>query len=114
VTAVIGALLSWLGFALICLTHPQHRRAAEAHLPLASHGALRWAGWGTLAASVAYLAAREPGDIGLIVWFGLHPVLILAISLLAERAMRTLVLLAKASPIAIVVLGIVEVAIASG
>lgn len=106
--SVNGILLSFLGFVLICIAHGKHRDAARPYLRPVWLITLPWLGWGVLASSVACLLASKPGDLGLIVWFGLHPVLILAISLIAASSMRALVVLAKLTPVGIAVVWLTQ------
>lgn len=50
------------------------------------------------------LALVLPGDLGLIAWFGLHPILIIVAALIAGAQFKTLVHFVRMAPLLVVLL----------
>lgn len=104
---VFGGLISWFGLLLLCISQRGTRARAAARFRGSTAVAMRWLGFAAFAAGAGYLMATNPGDLGLVAWFGLHPLLILAISLLAAVSFRALVWVTSATPLLLLIVGLV-------
>lgn len=75
------------------MTQKKHRQQATAYFGPHTLAALRIAGYALTVIGAALLVYVHPGDMGLILWFGLHPLLIMTTSVLAALYFRALMVL---------------------
>lgn len=86
----IMLLVNLLGFTLLCMTQKKHRQQAAAYFGPRMLAALRIAGYVLTVIGAALLVRLYPGNTGLILWFGLHPLLIMITSVLTAYYFRAL------------------------
>lgn len=82
-SALLGLSLNLLGFALLGITQAKQRRQVQSYFGGTTAHCLRLTGYLMVAAGAAYLIGMNTGALGIVIWFGWHPLMIIGVALMA-------------------------------